>query len=314
MNRIDWIDAAKGILIILVVAGHCHINPICDTVISSFHMAGFFILSGINLRTERTVLSFVNRRFKCIYIPYLILSFILLSYFFTKSLVGLQENFSWIDGIISILVPISGSTKTSVYALWFLPCLFLSEIILYFCIKLTEKSIFNKSSLYVVFGIIWLTLFRSSPTISIFRILPYSILFILIGFILKNIFTSGQLFHARYFLIVLSLFLSSLYLNASLENRTYDLSSLTIGNPILFITCGITGSCIIYSISRFVCNPIFLRIGKNSLLFYGLHYEVMGVCSAIFPQLGGGIKTFLVMLILYVTISGFCHLKLYLKP
>lgn len=35
-------DTAKGILIILVVLGHCHVNIVSDMVINSFHMVAFF--------------------------------------------------------------------------------------------------------------------------------------------------------------------------------------------------------------------------------------------------------------------------------
>ena len=52
-NRIIWIDIAKGLLIVLVVIVHSHVNTIVDAIISSFHMAGFFILSGITFSVKR---------------------------------------------------------------------------------------------------------------------------------------------------------------------------------------------------------------------------------------------------------------------
>lgn len=45
-KRLEWVDIAKGIAIILMVVGHEVINPDIRAVIFSFHMPLFFILSG----------------------------------------------------------------------------------------------------------------------------------------------------------------------------------------------------------------------------------------------------------------------------
>ena len=48
-KRIEWIDIAKGILIVLVVLGHSEISGIAASVINSFHMAAFFFLAGLTI-------------------------------------------------------------------------------------------------------------------------------------------------------------------------------------------------------------------------------------------------------------------------
>ena len=45
-KRIEWIDTAKGIGLILVILGHLHI-PFMTTWIYLFHMPLFFFLSGL---------------------------------------------------------------------------------------------------------------------------------------------------------------------------------------------------------------------------------------------------------------------------
>jgi len=53
MNRIDYLDIAKGIGIILVYIGHCYIGERTQTLsnviywIYSFHMPFFFFVSGM---------------------------------------------------------------------------------------------------------------------------------------------------------------------------------------------------------------------------------------------------------------------------
>ena len=48
-KRIEWIDIAKGILIVLVVLGHSEISGIAASVINSFHMAASFFLAGLTI-------------------------------------------------------------------------------------------------------------------------------------------------------------------------------------------------------------------------------------------------------------------------
>ena len=58
-KRIDWIDVAKGIAMLLVIIGHCRIGNLRG-VIFSFHMPLFFICSGITLRASQTNEQFIR--------------------------------------------------------------------------------------------------------------------------------------------------------------------------------------------------------------------------------------------------------------
>lgn len=52
-QRLDWLDIAKGIAILLVIVGHTVNNPsIIRQVIFSFHMPFFFILAGYTFRIK----------------------------------------------------------------------------------------------------------------------------------------------------------------------------------------------------------------------------------------------------------------------
>lgn len=51
-QRLDYIDAAKAIAIILVIIGHCYwvgAVPRLRNIIYSFHMPLFFVVSGFSL-------------------------------------------------------------------------------------------------------------------------------------------------------------------------------------------------------------------------------------------------------------------------
>lgn len=52
-KRLDWIDIAMGIAIILVIVGHTVPNPSpLRHAIFSFHMPVFFILAGYTFRPK----------------------------------------------------------------------------------------------------------------------------------------------------------------------------------------------------------------------------------------------------------------------
>ena len=78
-NRIEWIDYSKGILIILVIAGHAipefdlHLDYLAH-FIYSFHMPAFFILSGYLFRYKKDIntVEFAKKKAKQLLIPYII--------------------------------------------------------------------------------------------------------------------------------------------------------------------------------------------------------------------------------------------------
>ena len=81
MNKttyLPWLDTAKGIGIILVIIGHS-MFPM-HTLIDSFHMPLFFVLSGLTFSAKSTFRSFVAKKAKRILFPFAfwsILSYIL---------------------------------------------------------------------------------------------------------------------------------------------------------------------------------------------------------------------------------------------
>ena len=77
-KRIEWVDIAKAITIILVIVGHT-VDGLSGAIIYSFHMPLFFILSAYTFKCSENKEQFVNKTekaFKHLIIPGLILIFI----------------------------------------------------------------------------------------------------------------------------------------------------------------------------------------------------------------------------------------------
>ena len=88
-NRIQYVDAAKAIAIILVIIGHCFwINAIPRLVnlIYSFHMPLFFIVSGFFLKNMAVKIG-LEKYAKAYLWPYLIIGIFIILVGIAKSLV-----------------------------------------------------------------------------------------------------------------------------------------------------------------------------------------------------------------------------------
>ena len=138
-RRIDWIDSAKGIGIILVVFSHLAFR---DTqysvdVVFSFHMPLFFFLSGIVFSNKDSFKIFLLKRIRSLYIPFLV--FLTIDYFIY--FIFNYDSLLITDFLITLVKQCIGYDLISDAYLfngpiWFLCALFFSELCFYFITKL----------------------------------------------------------------------------------------------------------------------------------------------------------------------------------
>lgn len=131
-KRLDWIDIAKGIAIILVIVGHTVPNPSpLRHAIFSFHMPVFFILAGYTFRPKpwrELVSGSVSR----LLVPYVILALAwqILSFLMSGApltggtLAGGLETLVFASG-----VDVPGLGVAAVGMAWFLAALFTSRLL-----------------------------------------------------------------------------------------------------------------------------------------------------------------------------------------
>ncbi|MBT3321811.1 MAG: acyltransferase family protein [Anaerolineae bacterium] len=136
-KRVQYIDIAKGIGILLVVLGHNDMNayhPMLHRFIYAFHMALFFFLSGIFFNPDRDFKTLFKKRFAGLIKP-LIFSILLIygiSVFFGKM------SFITAGGRILKSLYMTGPYLNWVQ-LWFLPLLFLVNLYAFFFYKFTKS-------------------------------------------------------------------------------------------------------------------------------------------------------------------------------
>ncbi len=278
-NRIEWIDVAKGMLIILVILGHSTTLSAINIIIYSFHMAAFFMLSGFTFSNKKiTWKEYIKKQFHGLIIPYLFLSAIMLFYFFAKARFLNLGEFDFVSGIESVFLPISGRNATSVYGLWFLPCTLIAKTVFFAMVKIRQK-IGWVILLFASLSILAYIIFRMSGVVSVVTIAPFAVIFMIAGKYLKERYVKFNSLLKT--VLMFAVYVVSLVTNILFFEKSIDLSSLNIGNPILFVMHSISGSFLLFRIASKLENIKFLsKIGTKSLYYYGLHYEVIGFLGA----------------------------------
>ena len=194
-ERIEWIDSAKGICIILVVLNHIlvyqdfncsypRIYSVCNNFLSSFRMPLYFFLSGVFFKTYGGGVFFLKKKFNKLLLPFIfwyVIGLIVIALFVYED--NFLEYISDKYILFNFYYNDCHSTNTPI---WFLLCLF--EINLIFClIHLVVKKTKYVYMLSFLIGL--LGLFLSYYAINLhasidtaFTCLP----FFVFGYYLKN--------------------------------------------------------------------------------------------------------------------------------
>ena len=156
-KRIDWVDCAKGIAIILVLIGHTvtfdtEPQRLTRGIIFSFHMPLFFIMSSMTFRFSENTVGFTRKTKKAF--SHLIIPFLIL--FGIRIGIDIAKNFSTIDPLSYISfrinqlvyssgveVKVGGGTIAAIGMLWFLVVLFCSRTLFdYLHLKLKTTAFY----------------------------------------------------------------------------------------------------------------------------------------------------------------------------
>lgn len=142
-NRIDFIDLAKGLCILLVVYFHAaafvSVSSGMDAMLSSFRMPLYFFLSGLFFKPYEGFRGFLIRKTNKLLIPFAffyLTTSVILPYIFWKFL---GHTINTVVGIESLWAFINLETFPNV-PIWFLWCLFLLNLFFYGLYLLSSKT------------------------------------------------------------------------------------------------------------------------------------------------------------------------------
>ena len=275
-QRLQYYDNARGILILLVVAGHLltYANPNWDikpyvaahAYITSFHMPAFFLLSGMLFDTGRwkmqTWSAFLGRRIRTLVVPYL--------FFELSGLVYLRfvlHSVSIREGLLRIL-----RLECNVGANWFLPAMFFASLLFFACIKL----LYGNRNGRIICGLLAAVGLFSSwfiPTGIVGNQLIRALLGF--GFLYFGNLLRGPLNAHTPLRMVLAFLLSVIFAILTLFFASNDFFTCRVTIPPLFLLCGLVGLYLVLGIAKQLHCKLLALLGENSIVIMGTHQLVL---------------------------------------
>lgn len=281
-ERIDWIDFAKGMAIIMVIMGHSMtklggngIQHIFIMLISSFYMPLFFLLSGLNFRNEDTWTAFVNKKVKSLMYPTVVFSIVLflykLAYYYIENRVEEFKDIVYTQGIDTLLF----TRNSMVSEYWFLPALFVSEMICFVFLKKWN----NKKLLFGVSIILFIVVKVSNNYFKLILPLSVELALILLNFFVVGICLSQSKSAKNgksLWIAVLGagvLFFAGNAIEYIIGAGSVSIGAIKTGNFVLFWVNAYSGIAFTILLSKKIEKLKLINyFGRNSLYVYGIHY------------------------------------------
>lgn len=292
MKRIEWIDMARGIGIVLVMLGHFSDFVYLNCIIYTFHVPLFFFISGLVFEgCKKSTVKFISSEIKRIFIPYwvwalllFILPELLLDYIKTHQIsYENQLNF------LTMSRPGTGT-------LWFFSALLSVHIIAFVILKLSKDrewvlfliSVILFAGFYCYYKLgyeeLWLNI----------DVACMAMIFFSVGYVCKKkINILQKILSLKYvkltvlFIVLLSVNIVTGLANYKILNDNVNMWSNEYGNPVLMLIsafCGIF-AVVIFS-NLFIAKPI-CYLGKNSVSFFIPHQQIyMFILRYILPLIG----------------------------
>lgn len=287
-NRLNIIDVAKGIGIILVVFAHVNYTPELLTIIYSFHMPLFFLISGMLFDRGKYsgFISFVKKKFKSLMIPYVIYECVSIACLYLServydSLFDVSKE-EYIEYFKQIIISNWSGTHVN-QPLWFVPCLFLVEILYYFISKMQKGMIIPVCTLFVTTG--WILesgilefdnfLLPWSMDSAFFALGFYAIGNLMSPFIKDSFSKIKKYKYKKVFCVELIVIMTLILIPLAIVNGKITLGTKILNNGFLLYINGVLGTMMILVFSILFEQNRFLKYcGKNSFQIMASHYSI----------------------------------------
>ncbi len=277
MRRVYWIDNAKAIGIFFVVLAHHNINFYVMAWIYSFHMPLFFFLSGylFDFSKYPDIKDFFIRKIRTLIVPYFFFAF--LSYAFWLFIVrnisihGVSISMDPLRPFIGIFygVGVDGWNVPLDGALWFLPCLFTVEMLMWVFSKFFARDLLR----YILIGSAGLGYFISISGMPFrlpwgFEVALTGLVFYGWGFFLKK--RLSDWLNKKYLgIVMMPILIISIW--TSVLNGRIDMDSNHYGSIGLFYISAMCGIFFFIGVSKMILsNHVLSYIGRNTLIIMGL--------------------------------------------
>ena len=294
-NRIDYIDVAKGLCMVLVVWQHTHTYYLDletgEHWLESFRMPLFFLISGMFFKTYGSFTEFLKKKANTLIIPflffYLTLSVLLPNILYAIGYDGLRESSSL--GWGSLFNCIFEKTYSN-SPVWFLLALlwlnFLFYGICYVSLKIGESKYYLVASLSAFCGLIGF--FLGVNKVFVWANIDNALTacpFFCFGYLLKK---SGKVDNPPntkilIWTIIIGLIITMLFSHGlSFKQNKWEIDDL-----LPLYGCGIIGSLSIIALSKIVESSRLLKFyGHNTLIILCMQMPVIQAVNLVTKRMG----------------------------
>ncbi len=294
-NRLDYIDVCKALGIILVILGHTYNIPHhLYNIIYSFHMPLFFILSGYTFNRDKNINmsfgEFISKKSKQYLIPYFIFCIANLGIQIAWALVFSSHDITLdylITNVKGILLCYSNmANMPNCSPLWFLVCLFFSDILFWIIIKLKEKYAFIPAFLCAAIYYILIPFCKDFTSFPFkFPTFLIATFFLYIGYITKKIMTNKVFSKKNVPLIaIIPALIGCLCIIILTENKV-GMNENFYSNYFIFIATSIIMSVSVIYLSyrcAFLQTKSILWLGKNTIYIVAFNFICRDVGTTLY--------------------------------
>lgn len=287
MRRDDSVSIAKGIAIILMVMAHARCPLWIQYYINMFHMPLFFFMSGYCFK--ETYLddpkSFVMKRVKGIYLPYIKWSLVFLLFHNIFFYLNIYNDLYGFNGKVSHLYDVQefitktlwiiftmGSHEQLLGGYWFMKSLFFASIIFFFLLKWLHSSVMG--FVLVIATLLGGIVGRGLPVIGIGSREFMAAFFIWSGYIYKK----RNLHIDRKYLIVIYaciVALGTTFWQGTMLDCKWELI-------IPYMFTALCGTLMVFGISKYLNGrgvKFLLYVGNNTLQILTWHFLSFKIIS-----------------------------------
>ena len=283
-QRLDYIDSAKGIGILLVVFAHViaalKVGMRAEEIITSFHMPIFFVLSGLFFSRKSSFKEFVIGKTNRLVVPFV--------FFFILSCIPPIAWYTYrgtiLEKLPSVLFGVYSERIFVGAAIWFLLALWFDNLLFYLVTLVKHKL--GGAFLCLLFGTIGLALAYNRINLPFwFDTALTCIIYFAMGYLIKNYTTLLQRGKSDKYNLLFSIICIVVAVLFS-GYTCYRANHFEIPFWQLYI-CGISGFFAVFFCAKSkVGNVKWLQhVGKNSLIILCIHQYIMTALTYTFGYL-----------------------------
>lgn len=278
ISRIDWVDVAKGIVIILMIYGHAiEVESKPWMFVFSFHMPFFIMASGFFFKDVR-LKQFIKRNGRSLLLPYAVT--IVISHALSIVVWDMEWKDACMKAFFTVLTGVSKEGNLSYFmadetgVLWFVPMLFCVKLLFLLASKCSKESEFIRFSMISSMILLGLYLqYRRYWMPWSLDVALYGIGFYYIGYLLKKYDVFSYLFqniwcNILWFFIWLVGVSNSFRYEVAMRSYTGELICIITALAGCLLCCTVS-----YYLSKLVWPKRFLKwMGRGTMVLLCLHH------------------------------------------